>query len=79
MTEDPVFATPIFTTIGGQSKCPGETGTSRTESDVQIMQIVHRCGNTLDRPCDETTLTDTKMLALFGVVILNNSPTSKGL
>jgi hypothetical protein len=78
VAEDPVYATPVFTTMGGQSKCPGEAGTSRRESNVQIMQIIHRCGKTLDLPCDETTLTDTNMLALFGVVILNNSPTSKG-
>ena len=37
--EDPVYGTPVFTTMGGASKCPGETGTSRRESNVRIVQI----------------------------------------
>ena len=45
VTEDPVFGTPVFTTMGGQSKCPGETGTTRRESNVKIHQIVDRCCN----------------------------------
>lgn len=33
ITEDPVYGTPVFTTMGGQSKCPGETATSRREGE----------------------------------------------
>ena len=75
VTEDPVFGTPVFTTMGGQSKCPGETGTSRRESNVKIHQIVDRCCNVkVDCLCqnlpDQTN-------AVMGVVILNLSPSSK--
>ena len=68
VTEDPFYATPIFTTIGGQSKCPGESGTTRRESRVEIFEIVPRCGVTMNRPCDEHGEP-----ALFGVVIQNLS------
>eukprot|EP01035_Chromulina_nebulosa_P063886 gene63886-87375_t len=44
ITEDPVYGTPVFTTMGGQSKCPGESGTNRRESQVSIQGIVPRCG-----------------------------------
>mmetsp|Transcript_20384 Transcript_20384/g.28120 ORF Transcript_20384/g.28120 Transcript_20384/m.28120 type:complete len:161 (+) Transcript_20384:157-639(+) len=46
VTQDQTYGTPIFTTMGGQSKCPGETGTSRRESEVKIIQIIPRCGPT---------------------------------
>lgn len=74
VTEDKVFGTPIYTTVGGQSKCPGETYTSRRQSRVQISRLIHRCGAHKNSICDETTLGpgDT---ALFGVQIQNLSPT----
>lgn len=75
ITEDPVYGTPVFTTMGGQSKCPGESGTNRRESQVSIQGIVSRCGSAT--PPDECTNQNlapgTK--AHFGVIILNNSPT----
>jgi len=74
ITEDPVFATPVFTTMGGQSKCPGETGTSRRESGVRIVNIIPRCGPQRNQPCDATTLNYAEV-ATFGVVIENLSPT----
>ena len=93
ITEDPIYATPIFSTLGGdkgfyhcksvifiacrfigQSKCPGETGTSRRESNVQILEIVPRCGPKNNQICDESTLVPGDP-ALFGVVIQNLSPT----
>lgn len=58
----------------GQSKCPGETLTSRRESKVQIIQILPRCGATKNQICDESTLLAGQP-ALFGVVIQNLSPT----
>ena len=61
-------------TIGGKSKCPGETGTSRRESSVQIMEIKHMCGPDSNSICDETTLSAGSK-ANFAVVIYNNSPT----
>ena len=74
ITEDPVYGTPVFTTMGGASKCPGETGTSRRESNVRILQIRERCGADRASPCNELTLGFGDN-ANFGVVIENLSPT----
>jgi hypothetical protein len=74
ITEDPVFATPVFTTMGGQSMCPGETGTSRRESNVKILGIIHRCGPNHNSPCDATTLVSGQY-ATFSAEIYNDSPT----
>ena len=74
ITEDPVFGTPVFTTIGGQSKCPGETGTARRQSSVSIVDIVPRSASS-DSLCTNTNLNAGEK-AHFGVVILNMSPTS---
>ena len=78
ITEDPVYGTPVFKTMGGQSMCPGETGTSRRESNVKIMEIKHKCGSNSNSRCDETTLNpgDT---ANFAVIVFNDSPTGKCL
>ena len=79
VTEDPVFGTPVFTTMGGQSKCPGETGTTRRESNVKIHQIVDRCCNSNplnaagQQNCNCQNLPDQSS-ASFGLVILNDSP-----
>ena len=74
ITEDPVYGTPVFTTMGGASKCPGETGTSRRESNVRILEIRERCGTDKASPCNELTLGPGDN-ANFGVVIENLSPT----
>ena len=60
--------------MGGQSKCPGETATSRRESNVKIMEIKHLCGPNANSICDETTL-KVGDIATFAVVIFNDSPT----
>ena len=74
ITEDPVYGTPVFTTMGGASKCPGETGTSRRDSNVRILEIRERCGADKASPCNELTLNPGDY-ASFGVVIENLSPT----
>ena len=74
ITEDSVYGTPVFTTMGGASKCPGETGTSRRESSVRILEIRERCGADKSSSCDELTLGSGDN-ANFGVVIENLSPT----
>jgi hypothetical protein len=72
ITEDPVYGTPVFTTMGGQSKCPGESGTNRRESQVSIVGILPRCANTGE--CTNVGLpAGTK--AHYGVIIQNISPT----
>jgi hypothetical protein len=82
MTEDHVYGTPVFTTIGGKSKCPGETGTLRREDDVTI-EIIDRCkdSNTYNngkykynKACMNVESGD---MAFFSVIITNMSPTSK--
>ena len=40
---DTVYGTPIFTTIGGESTCPGETATTRRAEDVTIFDIIPHC------------------------------------
>ena len=74
ITEDSVYGTPVFTTMGGASKCPGETGTSRRESNVKILEIRERCGLDNASPCNELTLNNGDY-ANFGAVIENLSPT----
>ena len=74
ITEDTIHGTPVFKTMGGQSKCPGETATSRRESDVKIMEIKHKCGPNSNSICDDSTLKSGDR-ANFAVVIFNNSPT----
>ena len=77
VTEDPVYGTPVFTTMGGQSRCPGETGTNRRESQVTIKSIVPRCpAGSGDVPCTNKNLAFGEK-AHFGVIILNESPTRK--
>jgi hypothetical protein len=79
ITEDPVYGTPVYTTMGGQSKCPGETATSRRESRVTIVDIVPRCGPSHNLPCDATVNPYflSGEVASFGVVIQNLSPTGE--
>lgn len=36
---------------GGASKCPGESGTSRRESGVTLLEIVPRCGPNRQSEC----------------------------
>ena len=76
ITEDTVYGTPVFKTLGGQSKCPGETATSRRESQLQITAISPRCGPNSNSVCDETTL-NAGDVANFAVVIYNDSPAGK--
>lgn len=64
----------MFTTMGGQSRCPGESGTLRRESGVRIVTIKPRCGADGNSPCTPVTLTATQT-AKFGVIIENLSPT----
>ena len=43
ISQDAVYGTPIFTTMGGRSSCPGETGTTRRDSRVTIKEIKPLC------------------------------------
>lgn len=70
-----MFGTPVFTTLGGQSKCPGESGTLARESNVKIKQIKARCGADSNSPCDPAALSSITQPATFAVQIVNLSPT----
>ena len=59
--------------MGGKSKCPGETGTSRRESGVSIVQIKDRCGGDKKSLCQN--ILPIGSTAAFGVIIQNLSPT----
>ena len=75
ISEDPVYGTPIFTTMGGESKCPGETGTLRRESGVEILQVLPNCG------AGDFTGANTAApgVATFSVIVLNISPTGTSM
>jgi hypothetical protein len=73
--EDSKYGTPIFRTIGGQSKCPGETMTSRRESAVRIIEVIPRCGPDHNQECTGETAPEAGEDAIFGVVVQNLSPT----
>lgn len=74
LQEDPVYATPIFTTMGGMSKCPGETLTSARQSGVKLMIINSYCGPGRNETCLNLKQGET---AYFGAVVENLSPTCK--
>ncbi len=80
ITEDPVFGTPVFTTMGGESLCPGEYGTNARESKVEISDIVARCpcpdSNKNNCPCINLAPNEA---ATFGLIITNLSPTRNNI
>ena len=69
--EDPVYGTPIFTTMGGESSCPGETLTTRRADFVRLKKIIPHCGKTLgpaEDPCRDLAPGEP---AYFGVILEN--------
>ena len=70
-----MYGTPVFTTVGGKSKCPGETGTSMRDSGV-TMQVIPRCCKIHPTDCNCNNL-PAGSTANFGVVVQNMSPTCK--
>jgi hypothetical protein len=72
--EDVTYGTPMFTTLGGQSMCPAETGTLAREGSVKIVDIIPRCGPYADSACTNLPSGET---AFFSIRILNLSPTRK--
>ena len=46
--QDATYGTPIFTTMGGRSSCPGETATTRRDSRVTIKEIKPLCVSDAD-------------------------------
>jgi len=60
------FGTPVFATMGGRSKCPGELGTVFRESDVSLMipLATKRAMNGLN----------PNQRAIFEIIIENKSP-----
>lgn len=71
--EDVHYQTPIFTTIGGISSCPGETATQRRDSGVTIGSINHKCGVNHDEECNEQTLLRPTDVAYLGLTLENLS------
>jgi hypothetical protein len=72
INEDDLYGTPMFTTLGGQSMCPGETATLARESNVRITEVVPRCGPQQNEDCLHLNSGDR---AYFSAKILNMSPT----
>ena len=69
-----MFGTPVYTVMGGQSKCPGETGTNNRQGGVTITEIVDHCGADRNSECAPPNLAYGDV-AVLGVVIQNFSPT----
>ena len=67
----------MFTTMGGQSRCPGETGTIRRESQVSIVDVIPRCGSNSSECTNK--LLEFGEKAHFGIIIQNNSPTGRSI
>lgn len=74
ITEDQVYGTPIFTMIGGQSRCPGETMTTKRESEVKITRLVHKCGSDRNSSCTGLKVGEN---AIFGLQVQNLSPSGR--
>jgi len=70
IASDPVYATPVFETLGGTSTCPGETATTKRDSFVTVERINYDycAGFPL---CQNVPYGSTVTL---GVVIQNLSP-----
>jgi hypothetical protein len=45
VAQDPVYGTPVFTTMGGRSSCVGETATTKRDSNVTIKEIKPLCND----------------------------------
>jgi hypothetical protein len=77
---DPTFGTPVFTTAGGESVCPGETSTSRRAESITIFDVLDQCtsdyGSGLSAQgggstaCDATNLVYGDV-AYFSVIVQN--------
>jgi hypothetical protein len=63
--------------MGGQTRCPGETGTNRRESQISIVEVIPRCSSS-STVCSNAELNPGEK-AHFGIVILNTSPTGPSL
>jgi len=73
VTQDPVHGTPIFETMGGQSSCPGETGTTKIDSRVTIESLEYHCGDSFKPRADCNNLAIGEV-ATIGVILQNISP-----
>ena len=73
ITGDPVYGTPVFTTMGGQSKCPGESGTNRREMSVNLVEALPICAPGTVVCTNQNLVPGEK--AHFALKILNESPT----
>ena len=76
IASDPVFGTPVFTTISGESQCPAETSTLAREGNVVIESMTPLCGDNRDAPCAQLACNQP---AHFRVRIRNKSPTGNNI
>ena len=81
ISQDAVYGTPIFTTMGGRSSCVGETGTTRRDSRVIIKEIKPLCNveDSISTDCPSSLVCECEKLApgkdaIFSVVLENLSP-----
>ncbi|KAJ1448605.1 hypothetical protein M885DRAFT_574079 [Pelagophyceae sp. CCMP2097] len=76
ITQDPVHGTPIFTTMGGQSSCPGETATTKIDSRITINALEYHCGDSFKprADCDDLKVGE---IATIGVILQSTSPSMR--
>jgi hypothetical protein len=64
--------------MGGQSSCPGETGTTKIDSRITIAALEYHCGDSFEprADCDELAVGAT---ATIGVILQNISPSLRSV
>lgn len=72
---DPAYGTPVFTTMGGMSSCPGETGTTKVDSAVTIFKVEYHCDPVSFAVTNECFDLVSGATASVGVILQNMSPT----
>ncbi|KAH8059580.1 calcium ion binding protein [Aureococcus anophagefferens] len=71
---DSHYGTPIFTTMGGLSSCPGETGTTKVDDRVTIAKIEYHCDPSSFVPSADCRDNLPGSTVAVGVIVQNLSP-----
>jgi hypothetical protein len=64
--------------MGGQSSCPGETGTTKIDSGVTIAALEYHCGDGFEPQVDCADLQEGR-IATIGIILQNISPSQRGV
>jgi len=78
IAQDAAHGTPIFSTISGLSSCPGETGSTKIDSLVEIEAIEYHCGDSFAATAACAGLAEGAV-ATIGVILKNLSPSLRNV